>query len=336
MARAGRVTLDDVASAAGVSRATASRALTGSGPASVEVQTKVRAVADQLGFTPNQAARALASNRAHAVALVIPEPNALVLSDPFLIGTISGMSEAFHATDYQLILVIVRPDDSPDKALRLLNPSYVDGAIIVSHHRSGHLEQLIGSDPVPTVYVGRPWNLDAAMYVDVNNLMGAELGTRRLIERGAVRIGCIAGPCDMTPVQDRTAGWEAALRQAGLSRGPIAHVPFTLQGGAEAMGQIIDEGVDAVFVQSDLMAVGAIQTLTDAGLTPGEDVLLVGVDDSEFARSTTPRLTSVTNPAAELSRRACCMLLRVIDAGVDPLEIKPEIIEPELVVRESG
>ena len=336
MAHGGRVTLDDVASAAGVSRATASRALTGSGPASAAVQAKVRAAADQLGFTPNQAARALASNKAHAVALVIPEPNALVLSDPFLIGTISGMSEAFHATDYQLILVIVRPDDSPDKALRLLNPSHVDGAIIVSHHRTGHLEQLIDGGRVPTVYVGRPWNLDAAMYVDVNNCMGAELGTRRLIDRGARRIGCIAGPCDMTPVQDRTAGWAQALHEAGLPHGPLANVPFTLQGGAEAMGQIIDEGADAVFVQSDLMAVGAIQTLTEAGLTPGEDVLLVGVDDSEFARSTNPQLTSVTNPAAELSRRACCMLLRVIDDGEDPAQIQPEIIEPALVIRESA
>lgn len=340
MGRPDRVTLDDVACAAGVSRATASRAITGSGPSSPQVRARVLAAVDELGFTPNPAARALASSKAQAVALVIPEPNSLVLADPFLTGMITGMSEAFHASDYQLILVIVRPDDEPAKALRLLRPCHVDGAVIVSHHRSGQLEQAIGDPLVPTVYVGRPWSLGHpdVMYVDVDNYLGAELATRRMLERGATHIGCVAGPCDMTPVQDRTEGWRTALHSAGVEPGPIAHAPFTLAGGTDAMRRILCDnpiGLDGVFVQSDLMAVGAIQALSEAGLTAGEDVLLVGVDDSEFARSTSPKLTTVTNPAAELSLRACRMLLKVIDSGADPGDLPPEIITPTLIIRES-
>jgi len=333
-----RVTLDDVARAAGVSRATASRALTGSGPASQAASERVRAVAAELGFTPNQAARALASNRAHAVALVIPEMNTLVLGDPFLGGMITGVSEAFRDTNYQLILVIVRPDDAPTKAWRLLQSSYVDGAIVVSHHRGGDLEQEMGQYAAPMVHVGRPWQIDTTTYVDVDNASSGRIAAERLLLRGARRIACVAGPQDMTPACDRVDGWRSALLNAGVEPGPVEHAPFTLRGGVDAMQRLLArcDDIDAVFAQSDLMAAGAVQVLHDAGRVVGDDVYMVSVDDSAVARSTTPRLTSVTNPAAEMAGRASRMLLRIMDEGVSPTDIKPEIVEPTLVVRESA
>jgi DNA-binding LacI/PurR family transcriptional regulator len=291
-------------------------------------------MAEQLGFMPNQAARALASRKTYAVALVIPEPNTLVMGDPFLTGMIAGVSEAFHAGAYQLLLVIVRPDDAPGKVQRLLTPSQVDGAIIASHHRGGPLDQL--SDfAVPTVFVGRPWDA-GAMYVDVDNQAGARAAATRLVQRGATRIGCLAGPSDMTVVQDRLAGWRQALEEAGQTPGPVASAPFTALGGRQAMRQVANEGCDALFIQSDLMALGAIQVLAELGVRVGSQVLVIGVDDSEFARSATPSLTSVTTPAAELSRRAAHMLLRVVDDGVDPSSVAPEILQPRLVLRESA
>jgi len=332
------VTLDDVARAAGVSRATASRALTGSGPASQVACERVRAVAAELGFTPNQAARALASNRAHAVALVIPEMNTLVLGDPFLGGMITGVSEAFHDTDYQLILVIVRPDEAPTKAWRLLQSSYVDGAIVVSHHRGGDLEQAIGQQAAPMVHVGRPWQIETTTYVDVDNARSGRLAAQRLLQRGAQRIVCVAGPQDMTPACDRVDGWRTALVEAGMPVGPIEHGPFTLRGGAEAMQRLLaqTDRIDGVFAQSDLMAAGAVQVLQAAGHIVGDDVYVVSVDDSEVARTTTPRLSSVTNPAAEMAMRASHMLLRILDDGISPADIAPEIVEPTLVLRESA
>jgi len=331
------VTLDDVARAAGVSRATASRALSGSGPASASVQQKVRAVADDLGFLPNQAARALASNRAHAVALVIPEPNILVLGDPFLGGVISGVSEAFSDTDYQLILVIVRPGDEPSKASRLLRAS-VDGAIIASHHFMGQLEQEMEQQPGPLVYVGRPGSVDSPVYVDVNNTLGGYLATQQLLRRGARRVACVAGPDDMSPVQDRLSGWRAALDEAGVAPGPVVHVPFTSADGAAAMRRLLDQDdkIDGVFAQSDILAAGAVRVLQEHGRTVGGDVFVVGVDDSEVARTMTPRLSSVTNPSAELALRASRMLLQLIDGGASVASMVPEIVEPRLVQRASA
>lgn len=336
--RSKRVTLDDVAKAAGVSRATASRVLTGAGPSSEAVRERVSQAADELGFTPNRAARALASNRAHAVALVITEPNALVLSDPFLGGIIIGVSEAFHDTGYQLILVIVRPDEGWDKAWRLLQSSYVDGAIVVSHHQGGELAQAMSRQSAPMVYVGRPGGIATTLYVDVDNIHSGRLAAERLLTRGATSIACVAGPADMTAATDRLDGWRTALEAAGMAAGSVAHEAFTLPGGASAMRSLLSQSghIDGVFAQSDLMAAGAIQVLHERGHTVGKDVFVVSCDDSELAKTTMPHLSSVTNPASVLALRASRMLLRVLDDGVDPAEITPEIVIPELVVRESA
>ena len=335
-----QVRLDDVAREAGVSRATASRALTGAGPVSALTRETVRAAAKTLGFAPNQAARTLAGRKTEAIALVIPEPDALVLADPFLTGMITGVSEAFHPTPYQLILVIVRPDEPTSKNARVLRPDYVDGAIIASHHRSGMISQTLTANDVPTVYVGRPWVRagKSVMYVDVDNRLGGRLATQRLLGVGATRVACLAGPSDMTPVTDRTTGWHDALDAAGQVGGPLEHAPFTLQGGIAAMQAILarDPGVDAVFAQSDLLAVGAMQALAEAGRGVPGDVKVVGMDDAAVARAAVPPLTSVTNPAAELAVRACQMLMKVITEGADPHTLEPEILIPELVVRQSA
>ncbi|MCL2482425.1 MAG: LacI family transcriptional regulator [Propionibacteriaceae bacterium] len=338
-----RVTLDDVAASAGVSRATASRALTGSGPASPAVQERVRAAAEQLGFTPNQAAQALASKRApvagktNTIAMVIPEPSTQDLPDRFVTGMIAGMSEAFRSTDYRLLLVAVHPDDPPEKTASVVNPGFVDGAIVLSHQKMVPGDRALDRDLVPTVFIGRPRQRETnVMYVDVDNWLGARQATRRLIERGAKQIGCIAGPSDMPSVQDRTSGWTAGLREAGYEPGPIASAAFSRAGGAEAMRQLLDNEFDAIFVQSDVMAVGAIQVLTKAGRTVGTDPLMVSFDDSDIARLISPRLTSVTNPPAELSLRASRMLLRVLDSDQEPGAVKPDIVTPALIIRESG
>ncbi|MCL2472006.1 MAG: LacI family transcriptional regulator [Propionibacteriaceae bacterium] len=341
--RVERVTLDDVAASAGVSRATASRALTGSGPASAAVQERVKAAAEQLGFTPNQAAQALASKRApasdktRAIALVIPEPTAQDMTDRFVTGMIAGMAEALRSTNFRQLLVVVHPDDPPEKTASLVNPGFVDGAIVLSHQLTVPVDRALDRDIVPTVYVGRPRQRETTvMYVDVDNWLGARQATRRLIERGAKKIGCIAGPSEIPAVQDRTSGWNAGLREAGYEPGPIVSAAFSRAGGAEAMRQMLDNEFDAVFVQSDMMAVGAIQVLTKAGRTVGTDPLIVSFDDSDVARLISPRLTSVTNPPAELSLRASRMLLRVLDSDQEPGVVKPDIITPALVIRESG
>jgi DNA-binding LacI/PurR family transcriptional regulator len=237
-----------------------------------------------------------------------------------------------------MILIIMRPDENPNRAARLLRPGHVDGAIIVSHHREGPLQQAEHRPAVPTVYIGRPEFIEdskSLIYVDVDNQAIGKMATARLISSGATKVASIAGPVDMAPVQDRAAGWRAELAAAGLEPGPIDHDDFTMQGGEKAMRRILETGqpFDAIFAQSDLMAAGAIHVLNEAGIRVPEDVRIVSVDNSEIAATSTPQLTSVTNPSTELAVAATQFLMALLDGTA---EDGPTLLHPELVIRESG
>ena len=161
------------------------------------------------------------------------------------------------------------------------------------------------------------------------------MATRHLIQRGATRIASITGPMDMHAGMERLSGFEAALAEAGLAPVAVAEGDFTLRGGEEAAAQLLERApdLDALFIASDLMALGALRTLRRAGLRVPEDVAVVGFDDSSAALQASPQLTTVTNPACELARTASEMLLRML-SGTKPES--PAILHSQLVVRQSA
>ncbi|MDR1237042.1 MAG: LacI family transcriptional regulator [Propionibacteriaceae bacterium] len=330
------VTLSDVAQHAGVSRATASRALFDSGYASRAARRAVLASAEELGFTPNRAARNLAKQSAEAIALVITESDSLALSDKFIGLGISGVSNALHNTEYQLILLIAPPDDNGAKLRRYLNRGTVDGAIVLSHHSSDHSVEIVEGAQLPTVFVGRPWKLSNCIsYVDLDNRQAAEIATRHLIALGRKRIACIAGPADMAPVIDRTNGWRNALADAGLEPGPLKHITFSGIGAEEAMASILAESeVDGLFCHSDLLAAGALRAIHAKGLSVPADVAVVGFDDSPYSAESTPSLTTMSNSGLVLGKQAGELLLNIL--GNETRAAEPLILPSELIVRESA
>ncbi|HZL06192.1 MAG TPA: LacI family transcriptional regulator, partial [Coriobacteriia bacterium] len=118
-----------------MSRSTASRAINGGLRVSPEAQASADAAVAHLGYIPNRAARSLVTRRTTSVALVVPEPDERVLSDPFFASTIHGLNGALRDTDLQLVLVMARPEDIATRTLRYLRGGHVDGAVVVSHHR---------------------------------------------------------------------------------------------------------------------------------------------------------------------------------------------------------
>ncbi|HEY5516089.1 MAG TPA: LacI family DNA-binding transcriptional regulator [Pengzhenrongella sp.] len=329
-------TLEQVAARAGVSRSTASRAINGGLRVSPEAQASVDAAVDELEFTPNRAARSLVTRRTNSVALVVPEPDELVLSDPFFADTINGLNSALRDTDLQLVLVMARPAEIATRTLRYLLGGHVDGAVVVSHHQYDVLAHELRRAAVPAVFVGRPFESGHHIrYVDVDNTGGGRMATEHLVRIGRRRIGTIAGPQDMSPGFDRLTGWSAALAEAGLANGAVAYGDFTTRGGARAAEQLLAEHpeVDALFVASDLMAVGALGVLARTGRRVPNDVALVGYDNMALATSTSPPLTTIINPAIALARTAGKMLLDLL-AG-KPVGPEPVIFAPELVIRLS-
>ncbi|KQY47468.1 LacI family DNA-binding transcriptional regulator [Cellulomonas sp. Root137] len=329
-------TLEQVAERAGVSRSTASRAINGGLRVSPEALASVEAAVADLGYTPNRAARSLVTKRTDSIALVVPEPDERVLSDPFFAGTLNGLSSSLADSDMQVVLVIARPGES-ERTVRYLRNGHVDGAIVVSHHANDELDRALQLSRVPNVFVGRPLSADErdVQYVDTDNVEGGRLATQHLIDRGCTRIATIAGPADMSAGIDRLTGWRNAIRAAGMSDDAVVHGDFTMASGTTAARELLARypDVDAIFIASDLMAAGALSVLAEHGKEVPRDVAVVGYDNLGVAASTTPPLTSVIQPVVAMARAAGARLLDQLN-GAPPSP--PLIFAPELVIRASA
>lgn len=331
----GSPTLDEVARLAGVSRATASRAINGGNRVSPAALAAVDAAVASLGYTPNPAARSLVTRRTDSVALVVPEPDERVFSDPFFVHTLRSVNRVLAPKDLQLVLLLAQPGEEERRMLRYLRRRHIDGAIVVSHHRSDRLADHLAALGMPCVFVGRPWtSADKVAYVDTDNIAGGRSATEVLIARGCRRIGTIAGPADMTAAFDRVEGWRAAMAAAGLEADLIAQGDFTETGGAAAATALLEQApdLDGLVVASDLMAAGALPVLRAAGRRVPQDVAIIGYDDLGIADRTD--LTTMRNPIGDMAEQATRMLLEQIDEERTPRALRV-IFPPTLVERGS-
>ncbi|ACZ31629.1 transcriptional regulator, LacI family [Xylanimonas cellulosilytica DSM 15894] len=330
-------TLDDVAREARVSRSTASRAINGGERVSPEAQAAVDDAVARLGYTPNRAARSLVTRRTDSIALVMPEPDTLMLTDPFLAGVLRGVTDGIAGTDLQLVLLLNRLDEAPGRIARYLGSGHVDGAIIASAHERHQLEDALTRTRLPAVFVGRPFgDVSGHHFVDVDNIAGSRLATQRLVDRGCRRIGTVTGPQDMSAGIDRLRGWRETLEAAGLPTDAVVTGDFTAVGGADAAARLLDAhpDLDGVFAASDLMAEGVLRVLHSRGKRVPDDVALVGFDDLGIAQHTNPRLTTVHNPVVATTMAATATLLGLL-AGA-PVPTEPQIFAPYLVEGESA
>jgi len=309
-------TLDEVARVAGVSRATASRAINGGSRVSERSLRAVQEAVRSLGYVPNRAARTLVTRRTDSVAVVVPEPDERVFNDPFFAGTLRAVARVLGEREVQLVLLLTQPGAQEERMLRYLSHGHVDGALVISHHRDDHLPELMPSLGLPVVFGGRPWSgSDRVPYVDVDNVAGGRLATEHLVQRGCRRIGTIAGPADMTAATDRLVGWYQALASAELSSTALVHGDFTEEGGRRAAEELLDQypDLDGIVVASDLMARGALAVAAARGLRVPDDLAIVGYDDLGVAETTDPPLTTMRQPIGEMAERAIQLLLDRID-----------------------
>jgi DNA-binding LacI/PurR family transcriptional regulator len=329
-------TLDTVAAAAGVSRATVSRVVNNSAKVSPDVRELVDAAITRLGYVPNRTARSLAKRRTDSVALVLREADATVLADPYLAAMIIATSRSLIGTGVQLVLVNARDDGAYPTLADYVRGGHVDGVLLASVHADDPLPRLLVEAHVPTVVGGRPERpVPGLAYVDCDNIGGGRLAAEHLIATGRTRIASIAGPPDMTAAADRLTGYHRGVARAGLHIGPIAFGDFTRLSGERAMTELLERqpDLDGVFAANDLMAVGALRVLRAAGRRVPEDVAVVGYDDVELAALTEPALTTVRQPVAEQAATMAELLLRQID-GTPPGD--PVLLPVELVHRDSS
>jgi DNA-binding LacI/PurR family transcriptional regulator len=331
-------TLEEVARLAGVSRATASRAINGGNRVSPAAQAAVDAAVQSLGYSPNAAARSLVTRRTDSIGLVVPEPDERVFTDPFFVHTVRSVNRVLSARDLQLVLLLARPGDEERRMLRYLRRRHIDGTLVVSHHRSDRLADHLAALALPCAFVGRPIDsADKVTYVDTDNVAGGRLATELLIERGCRRIATIAGPTDMAAGTDRLEGWRLAMRAAGLADDAVVFGDFTEAGGELAARELLTSfpDIDGMVVASDLMASGALRVLASAGKRVPDDIAVTGYDDLGVPEHTRPALTTVRNPIGEMAEQATRLLLEQIEGEREQQPIRV-IFPPSLVRRESA
>ncbi len=331
-------TLEEVAAHAGVSRATASRALRGASNVSDQAREQVLAAAQAIAYTPNLAARSLVTGRSGSVAFVIDESEERMFSDPFFLGMLRSAHKAVAGAGLQLVFTVMSSQEDHDRFVSYAAGGHVDGVLLVSLHGRDELPRQLEELGVPTVLSGRPPRQAPGLYyVDADNIGGGRLATEHLLNSGRRAVATITGPLDMGAGQDRLSGFRQALAQAGVApdEGLVAEGEFTAASGFEVMSELIRRrpDVDGLFAASDLIAVGAIRAIHASGRRIPEDVAIVGFDDIPGAAELDPPLTTVRQPVAELGAEMTRLLLDRIE-GAEPTPGR--VLPVELVVRRSA
>lgn len=331
----GRPRIVEVARAAGVSRATAARVLSGATNVDPTMAAAVEIAAKELGYEANSAARALRGGRTGAIGLIVAFSELDRMSGTFFTAVLKGAAEGLSAGEVQPVLL---PADHPDGELipRFLRSRAVDGAIVILQHEITHLVEMLAASPVPIAWVGRPrMALDpGTIVVDSDNYGGGVLAAQALLGAGRRRLGIITGPSDMEPARARARGWNDELVRNGIVPCPAVHGDFTLDGGAAAMARLLRRApdIDGVFASSDLMAVGAMRVLQASGRQVPADISVVGFDDVLIAMTCDPPLTTVRQPLVDLG----CVAAETLIAAIRGEPFTAEHVLPTTLVRRES
>jgi DNA-binding LacI/PurR family transcriptional regulator len=319
------VTLEEIAKAAGFSVPTVSRALTNSSyPVSPATRQHIIEVAQALGYKPNLAARSLRTDQTNTIGIIVDD----ILS-PFTPPIVRGIQDYLKPFDY--LGLIVNSDWDPEieqDAINTLISRPVDGIIFVEYSHFAVNDTLEQSNK-PYVFVHRLFGSNIRNSVVPDDHYGAALAVRHLISLGHRRIAYINGPEGWHTSQRRLAGYKDELTAHGLAIDPRLIQPgdWEFEGGYNAATNLLalNDLPTAVFAANDVMALGAICAIQNAGLTIPKDVAMVGYDNRDFARIVRPKISTVSMPVYEMGRTAAELLLKQIEDGrqaIDEIKIK--------------
>jgi len=313
------VTIRDVARAAGVSTATAARALGGYGHASPAARRKVSESARRLGYRPNVVARALVSRTTTTVGLVVGD-----IENPFFAAAARGLADVMDAHGYTVLLANADEDAGRERrAVDALRARQVDGMVVVPAPGASpeHLAELVTAG-VPLVLLDRAVVGVAADSVLVRNVAGARAAVAHLAGLGHRRIGVVSDSPEITSSAERIQGYRQALRAAGIAPEPglISIGGPTRDDGEAAALRLLDRAdrPTAVFTANNFMTVGALRAARSLGLRIPDDVALVGFDDLDWTTLVQPPVTVVRQPVADLGRVAGERLLRRLEGDAGP------------------
>ena len=329
--RAGEaVTIEMVASMAGVSPSTISRVLNGTAAVSEAKTQAINAAIAQLGYVPNPLARGLAGGRTLSVGVVTQ-----AVDSPYYGAALRGIEDELDPAGYRPLFVSGNWNAAAEaRCIEMLRARRVDGIIVLTGRLPDQALKACAK-ALPVVVTGRALKAPGLYSLKFDNFEGARLATQHLLQLGHRHIGFITGDQDHPDSLERLQGYRAALESAGVAFDPKRVVPgeYHEVSGVLAVDRLLNGGrpLTAIFAANDQMAFGAALGLRRRGLRVPDDVSLVGFDDLPTAQYASPPLSTIHQPAYELGRLAATSMLQLL-AGTEPTAQVPA---PRLVARES-
>jgi LacI family transcriptional regulator len=325
------VTITQVAELAGVSATTVSHVLSGKRLVAASTRETVHEAIRALGYRPNHTARSLRTRRSQMIAVVVPD-----ITNPFFSVLTRGLADVVYDAGYGTY--VCNTDGAPDRETAFLEDIVdrgADGLVMASVDGASGGARIPADLGVPVVCIGEALDHPLIDVVAPDDGVGSYTVVSRLVQRPVHRVAMIEGPL----AASRTDGFTRAVRDAGLAVDPALVVTgdWTRRGGYEGMRRLLAQPgrPDAVFCANDLMAIGALDALREAGLSVPDDVAVAGFDDVDAATIVTPPLTTVVNPAYDTGVAAGHLLLSRLTQEYVGVGRRVEVPCP-VVVRESA
>lgn len=329
-------TIKDIAKLAGVSVGTVSHVLNGTACVRRETREKVLKAIEKLDYHPNSIARSLRRRKTGTIGFVMPALERSLDEPSYLMDLIAGIVDESKQHGFDVLIASESHKDGLSLYMKMVKSRKIDGCIITCIKKNDERPiYLRFQEKIPFVVFGRPYNNLKFPYVDVDGTLGVYKAVRYLLALKHTRIGFINLPSELVCSEDRLKGYIKALNERRIEIDPklVIESKTTRFGGYQAMKKLLDltPPPTAVMAASDLMALGAMKAIQEAGLVVGKDISIVGFDDIREAAYTTPPLTTLQQPVYKIGSLLCHMLIQLIEGE------KPEslIVAPELIVRDS-
>ena len=325
--------MKDVARMADVSISTVSRVINGSIPVDPETRSRVERAVESTGYKPNLLARGLRVKSANLVGMLVPEIRAASFST-----LIEHVEEHIEALGYNLILGGTGGDpDREERFFENLTRRHIDGIIVSPVSDRSHLFRLMERTDVPVVIVDRPFSGNDLPAVVLDNYRAGEIAAGHLLSLGHESFACITGGRDIAIARERLAGFRDTLSRAGgmLRETAVVEGRFQYESGVQGIDTLLNRGAEftALWAQNDLMAVGALNRLSERGISVPGEVSVMGLDNVDDSRTARPALTTVAQPYDEIARRAAGLLLSL--RRNEAVSEKRVVLAPVLVTRDS-
>jgi len=325
-------TIQDVARAAGVSVATVSRVLNNSSSVSKNTRDSVMQAIKHLNYQPNLLGRNLRRTETRMVLVLLPN-----ISNPFYSMIVKGIEDVAHKNGYNIMLCNTDGESNREKVyLDLLKNRLSDGVVFMAPELEREELSEIGRRS-PVVQCCEYKEGARVSHVSIDNFSAAYLAVRHLVDQGHRRIGMISCENRFLSTIQREKGYRKALEDAGIgySQEMIKNGDYSFKSGLRAAKQFLamEEKPTAVFAISDVMAIGAMRAMKEAGLKVPDDIAVIGFDNISFASMCDPLLTTISQPKYDLGCVAMELLLKQIRGEMkEPQDI---FLEHELIIRES-